>query len=103
MALVSSRARRLRDAKLEALCRLPFDQLVRTYSAENEREVIDVDGRAFEVYATGSFDTDQTSDFFVWVYVRPAWIAGIPFLRWLFSARGHHLAANPAARSGDSP
>ena len=40
------------------------------------------------ISATLDYPDDRSSFFYVWVVVRPTWIARTPVLRWLLSARG---------------
>lgn len=89
-SLASGEARALRDERVAEVSAQPFQDLVKRMDGhETQRQVKAPSGRQYEVVTEGSFDhpEDPTSDFYVWIYVRPTWVAGIPFVRWLFSAR----------------
>jgi hypothetical protein len=93
--LVQAEARQLRDEHLREIEDVPFAELVTRFNRRTRRELVDRHDRTFEVLSTGGFDTDESSDFFVWLYVRPASVASVPVLRWLLSARAVHLRDNP--------
>jgi len=94
--LVNGAARQLRDMELQNVESWSWDELTAHFGSSDHRRVVESDGRRFEVLGTGGFDTDESSDFFVWLYVRPVGVARIPVLRWLMSARAVHYRDNPA-------
>ena len=54
-----------------------------------ERRRVTEGGKALELEVIGELDyeDDPTSLLYVWLAVRPAWLAAIPLLRWVMSAR----------------
>jgi hypothetical protein len=87
--VATDEARRIRDEELLRLRSLPVEELARRYNGRTERKLVGKRG-GYEVVVAGSDDyrDDPTSDFYLWIYVRPARVGRMPVIRWLISARG---------------
>jgi len=88
--VISNEAKQLRDLERSRLEALPKAELARIYDGRMDRRLEPTANGVLEVVVGGSWDVrdpDRTSTFLVWVYVRPRWVSGIPFLRWWLSAR----------------
>lgn len=89
--LVAPEAHALRDQRVALLSAEPRDVLASRFNGRKERSrVVASSGRCYEVVAVGQFDLDgdPSTDFYVWLDVRPVAVARIPVLRWLLGASG---------------
>jgi len=90
MGLVPDNARLALDREATAIRSLPRGELIDRYRRRSEeRRRVTEGGKELEVEVIGELDyeDDPESDVYVYLSVRPAWLAPIPVIRWLVSAR----------------
>ena len=90
MRLIPEEASLVRDREAAALRSLPWQELVDRYRhRKEERRRVTEGGKTFELEVIGELDyeDDPTSDLYIFLAVRPVWLAPIPVLRWFMSAR----------------
>jgi len=98
MGLIPEEARLVRDKEAAALRSLPWQELVDRYRYRREecRRVTE-GGKSLELAVAGELDyeDDPTSCLYVWLSVRPAWLAPIPG-----APLGHERSQRARARRG---
>lgn len=94
MAIIPQPARDLRDQERARFEEESKASLASRYNGRTERRIEVRSGTALEVVVTGSYDApeDPTSEFFLWIFVRPKAVSAIPVVRWLLSARATVVA-----------